>query len=307
MRVRLLQPFRVVLYAPIEVAQLGGFFAAEDIELEITITGSSPRYLEALVQGDADVALGGPMRTMKWSDEGRPEALRNFAEVNSRSGFFLLSRTPQPDFHPAALLGKEVIPFAEAPTPWFCLQAVLRRHQLDPTQVRLLNPLPTPTAVETFLQGQGDFLMQTQPVVEQLLQAGEAHLCQSQADVCGHLAFTSTIATAATLQAQAELFERFTRAVYRTQQWMAQHNGDDIAQLIHPRFPDVPLALLGAAITRFQSLGTWPDNPRLPPEGFENLAEILRLAGYITSQPAYEALVDTRIASHVMATHHQNS
>lgn len=304
MRVRLLQPFRVVFYAPIEVAQLGGFFAAEGIELDITITGSSPRYLEVLSQGDADIALGGPMRTMKWAEEGHREELRNFAEVNSRSGFFLLSRTPQPDFHPTALLGKEVIPFAEAPTPWFCLQAVLRRHQIDPAQVRLRSPLPTPTAVDTFLQGQGDYLLQTQPVVERLLQEGRAHLCQIQADACGHLAFTSYIATAATVQAQPELFERFTRAVYHTQQWMTQHTGNDIAQLIQPRFPDVPPALLGAAITRFQTLGTWPDNPVLHQEGFENLAEVLRLAGYITSQPSYEALVDTRIASHVMARNH---
>jgi NitT/TauT family transport system substrate-binding protein len=184
---------------------------------------------------------------------------------------------------------------------------VLRRHQIDPAQVRLLSPLPTPAAVDTFLQGQGDYLIQTQPVVERLVQEGKAHLCQTQAETCGHLAFTSTIATAASVQAQPDLFERFTRAVYRTQQWMIQHDGHDIAQLIQPRFPDVPLALLGAAITRFQSLRTWPDNPVLHQEGFENLAEVLRLAGYITSRPSYAALVDTRIAAHVIARNRQNS
>ena len=86
---RLFQPFRVVFYAPIEVAQRGGFFATEGLELNVTIAGSSPRYLDALSQGDADIAMGGPMRTMKWVEEGHSSDLVNFAEVNSRSGFFL--------------------------------------------------------------------------------------------------------------------------------------------------------------------------------------------------------------------------
>jgi NitT/TauT family transport system substrate-binding protein len=300
MRVRLFQPFRVLLYAPIEVAQRGGFLAAEGLELDVTITGSSPRYLDALSRGEADIALGGHMRTMKWVEEGHRADVVNFAEVNSRSGFFLLSRTPQPDFQPTVLVGKEVITFAEAPTPWFCLQAVLRRHGVDPAQVHCLTDLPTPVAVETFLCGHADYLLQTQPVVERLVQDGTAFLCMAQAEACGHLAFTSYIAATTTLQTQPELIARFTRAVYRTQQWMAQHSTAEIARAIQASFPETPVDLLAAAIERFQQLGTWPADPVLRREGFENLAEVLRLAGYITSSPSYDTLVDTSIARRVM-------
>jgi len=300
MRVRLFPPFRVIFYAPIEVAQCGGFFATEGLELDVTITGSSPRYLDALSQGEADIAMGGPMRTMKWVEEGHRADLVNFAEVNSRSGFFLLSRTPQPDFQPTALVGKEVITFAEAPTPWFCLQAVLWRHGVDPTQVHCLTALPTPVAVETFLRGRADYLLQTQPVVERLVQDGTAFLCMAQAEDCGHLAFTSYITATTTLQTQPELIERFTRAVYRTQQWMAHHSAAEIAQAIQASFPDTPEDMLGAAIERFKQLSTWPADPVLRREGFENLAEVLRLASYLTSSPSYDALVDTSIARRVV-------
>jgi NitT/TauT family transport system substrate-binding protein len=300
MQVRFVQPFRVVFYAPIEVAQLGGFLAAEDLDLDVTIMESSPRYLEALSRGDVDIAQGGPMRTMKTAETHPEIELRNFAEVNSRSGFFLLSRTPPDRFQPADLAGKELITFSEAPTPWFCLQAVLHRHGIDPAQVRRLTALPTPVAVEAFLSGRGDYLMQTQPAVEQLVQDGKAFICMAQAETCGHLAFTSYMSTANTLDTRPDMIERFTRAIYRTQQWMAQHSGAEIAELIQPRFPDIPHALLGAAITRFQDLHTWPDNPVMPRTGFDNLAEVLRLAGYLSTQPSYDALVDTRIASRVV-------
>lgn len=300
MQVRLVQPFRVVFYAPIEVAQLGGFLSAEGIELDVTIMESSPRYLEVLSRGDVDIAQGGPMRTMKAAETHPETELRNVAEVNSRSGFFLLSRTPPDPFQLADLAGKELITFSEAPTPWFCLQAVLHRHGIDSAQVRRLTDLPTPVAVEAFLSGRGDYLMQTQPAVEQLVQDGNAFICTAQAEACGHLAFTSYITTANTLDTRPDMIERFIRAIYRTQQWMAQHSGAEIAELVQPRFPDIPLGLLGDAITRFQDLRTWPDNPVMPRTGFDNLAEVLRLAGYLSTQPSYDALVDTRIARRVV-------
>ncbi len=300
MRVRLLQPFQVIFYAPVIVAQQAGFFAQEGLQVEVRITGSGPWYLDALCRGEAEIALGGPMRTMKWAEEGHSGDPVNFAEVNSRSGFFLLSRTPQPDFHPAALVGKTVITFAEAPTPWFCLQAVLRRHHINPNQVQWRTDLLTPAAVDAFLRGRADYLLQTQPVVERLLQEGKAFLCMTQAEAFGHLAFTSCITTVTLLRTRPELLERFTRAVYRTQQWMAQHSSTEIVQTIQVSFPETPGELLQAAVTRFQHLETWPTHPVLHRDGFENLAEVLRLAGYLTSSPSYDQLVDTRIATRVV-------
>ena len=67
-------------------------------------------------------------------DVARRIALENgaraieFIEVNSRNGFFLLAREPHPDFDWSHLAGKEVISFAEAPTPWQCMLTVLRRN-----------------------------------------------------------------------------------------------------------------------------------------------------------------------------------
>jgi NitT/TauT family transport system substrate-binding protein len=155
-------------------------------------------------------------------------------------------------------------------------------------------------AVDAFLSGRADYLLQTEPAVERLLQDGRAFLCLAQAEACGHLAFTSYITAATTLHTHPDLLERFTRAVYRTQQWMAQHSGAEIAQTIQASFPDTSVAMLGAAIERFKQLGTWPADPILRRAGFANLAEVLRLAGYITSSPSYETLVDTSIASRIV-------
>src|SRR5712692_1065442 len=71
----------------------------------------------ALHDGSVDISLGGIMRSLALAD-GDGRRLPHFAEVNSRNGFFLLGRGPRERFAWSELEGKEVISFAEAPTPW---------------------------------------------------------------------------------------------------------------------------------------------------------------------------------------------
>lgn len=57
---------------------------------------------------------------------GRAYGFLNPAEGISRDGFFLLPRRPLDGFRWAELISKRLIVFHEAPTPWMCLQDVLR-------------------------------------------------------------------------------------------------------------------------------------------------------------------------------------
>jgi len=79
---------------------------------------------------------------------------------------------------------------------------------------------------------------------------------------------------------------------------MAHHRTAEIAQAIQTSFADTPGDVLEAAIDHFKQLSTWPADPVLGREGFENLAESLRLAGYLMSS-SYDALVDTDIGRRV--------
>jgi hypothetical protein len=51
----------------------------------------------------------------------------HFAAVNDRNGFFLLSRMPRRRFTWSDLVGRTVLSFGGAPTPWLCMLAVLKR------------------------------------------------------------------------------------------------------------------------------------------------------------------------------------
>src|SRR5207249_1144144 len=145
-RLTLYEPFRSIFYAPQFVALYGGHFAGEGLDVQVETAGRGVTTTGALIDGHAEIALGGIMRSLDVADRGGP-SLPHFAAVNQRNGFFLLSREPRPGFAWADVVGKTIVSFAEAPTPWQCMLTVLRKHGVDPATVRIERTLPLPEAV----------------------------------------------------------------------------------------------------------------------------------------------------------------
>ncbi|HEX7786010.1 MAG TPA: ABC transporter substrate-binding protein, partial [Methylomirabilota bacterium] len=218
-----LMPFHTPFYAPLPAGVALGHF--RDAGIDVTAVPAArfgKATMPALLDGDIQISLGGLMRSFELADRGGPLVV-HFAEVCSRNGFFLLSREPRPGFRWADLTGRTVLSFAEAPTPWQCLLTVLRTHGVDPASVRIEREHPSPEAVAAFRAGYGDFLEQPQPVVEQLLADGAAHLVASMGEATGPVPFTSYMTTPEFLHRERDIMLRFTRAVYRTQRWLAEH------------------------------------------------------------------------------------
>ena len=293
-------PFHSVFYAPQFVAIHRGFFADEGLDVTTEAApGGSRTTVTALLDGSIDIAMGGIMRSLDLADrDGR--LLPHFIEVNSRNGFFLLAREPRPRFAWSDLEGGEVISFAEAPTPWQCMLTVLRKHGVDPARVRITRDLPTAQAVAAFRAGRGDFLEQGQTVTEELLAEGAAFLVASMGDATGPVPFSSFMTTPAFLDRERAVLERFTRAVYRTQRWMAQAPARDIAAAIAPAFPDVDPVIREKAIDRYLRQATWARDPLVRRPGYEYLQRILLDGGFIKREHRYEDLVDITIAEAAM-------
>jgi NitT/TauT family transport system substrate-binding protein len=297
-----LMPFHTPFYAPLPAGVALGHFAAEGFAVTVqpAATFGKPA-MQALLDGDLAITLSGLMRSFDLADRtGR--AVVHFAEVCSRNGFFLLSRRPRPAFRWADLEGTTLIGFAEAPTPWQCLLTVLRRHGVDPARVRIERERPGPEAVEAFLAGRGDFLEQTQPVAERLIADGAAHLAASMGEATGPVPFTSYMTTPDLLRDDPGLVAAFTRAVYRTQRWMAEHPAADLVPLVSPTFPDLGAALLERILARYLTQDTWARDPLLRRPGYDYLEQILLDGGFIRRRHAYEDLVDTQHARQAMAT-----
>ena len=296
-----LMPFYTPFYTPLAAGAALGHFAAED--LDVTVMPAA-RYgtsaVEAMQSGRIEVALSGIMRSLVLADEGGPHIV-HFAEVCSRNGFFLLSRQPRPGFTWADLRGRTVIGFAEAPTPWQCMLTVLRKNGVDPGAVRIDRSRPAAEAVAAFRAGEGDFLEQTQPVVEELLDSGAAHLVASMGEATGPVPFTSYMATPEFMRREPDVIARFTRAVYRTQRWLARATPAEAGAAVAAQYPEVPAPMRERIAARYLAQHTWARDPICRRAGYEYLQDILVYGGLIKRRFPYEDLIDTAAAEAAVA------
>jgi len=301
MRLAVVEPFRSLFYAPQFVALHRGFFANEGLDVVVKTATDAAGTVRALTNGTAEIGLGGLMRSLDLADrEGG--LLVHFAEVNSRNGFFLLSRAPLPRFRWSDLAGKTVISFAGAPTPWLCMLSVLRRHGVDPARVTFVRDLHGPDALQAFRAGRGEFLEQGQPATELLVAEGDAYLAASMGEATGPVPFSSYMATPERLQREPDTILRFARAIYAAQRWIAKSDAAAIAHAVAPAFPAVPGEIRARAIERYLRQGTWATDPILRQPGFEYLQEILLAGGFIRRRHRYADLVNTEFARRAVET-----
>jgi NitT/TauT family transport system substrate-binding protein len=292
---RVVVAFHSIFYAPLPVAIRGGHFAAEGLEVDPETPALAGGTVDALLRGVADVSLSGIMRSFELLDRGGAR-LVHFAAVNDRNGFFLLSREPRARFAWPDVVGRTIISFGGAPTPWLCMQAVLRRHGVDPARVTFRRDLSTPDAIAAFRAGQADFIEHGPPVIDQLVADGTGHLVASMGEATGPVPFSSFMATPEMLTKQRDVLLRFVRGLYRAQRWMAASTAQEIAAVVAPVFGDIDPVILVAAVERYLKQSTWAPNPVLTRRGYDTLQDILLAAGFIKKPHPFEALVDTDIA-----------
>src|SRR5437016_14044803 len=71
-RLTIYEPFRSIFYAPQFVALYGGHFAGEGLDVQVETAGRGVTTTGALIDGHAEIALGGIMRSLDVADRGGP-------------------------------------------------------------------------------------------------------------------------------------------------------------------------------------------------------------------------------------------
>jgi NitT/TauT family transport system substrate-binding protein len=135
--------------------------------------------------------------------------------------------------------------------------------------------------------------------VEQAVEEGVGHIWYAAA-ACGLTAYTSLYTTRQFMERDPERLLRMTRAMYRTQQWIATHSAAELAACVGAFFLDLPRSTLTAALERYQMLRVWNHTPMLRPEDLAWLDVACRSGGYIQHRVPYDPCVDMDFAAQVI-------
>ena len=305
-RLRLGLTFHHVFYAPYYVALHRGLFAEQGLELTTTVPGDGRVVLAGQASGELDVALGGIMRSLVSYDAGEADAPLHFTRVNDRDGFFLIGRSAAFDW--SDLLGRRLILFSEAPTPWYVLRALLRDRGLDPDQIQTIPGLPAPAAAEAFQRGEADFLQAPAQVAEALVAAacpdagGGATIVAEMAREAGPIPYSSYSARRVVLDTQGEALSALIRAHVSALAWMRAASGAEIWETIAPSFADADAAVYRRAVERYHRLGVWSSDATLPRASFDRLADLMQRGGLIQRVAPYEACCDDSLTRAILAS-----
>jgi NitT/TauT family transport system substrate-binding protein len=297
--ITLLENFRAVFYAPFYATFALGHYQTEGLDVRLRQSPQPAETANVLLSGAGEVAWGGPIRVMMAHDRQPNCGLVLFCEVVGRDPFMLIGRQPRTPFQLTHLLGPKVATVSEVPTPWLCLQHDLRLAGLDPAQVDRVPDRSMAENVAALRAGRVDVIQVFQPFVEQA-SAGNAGYIWYAAAQRGPTAYTSLYTSQTFMKREPEILLRMTRAMYRTQQWIATHDGVEFAACVASYFPDVPRDILAQALSRYQALALWNETPILRREGFAWLQAACLASGMMQRSVAYEHCVDMRFAEQVL-------
>ncbi|HHY83174.1 MAG TPA: ABC transporter substrate-binding protein [Clostridiales bacterium] len=300
-KVRLWEVTHSIFYAPQYVAIYEGYFEDEGIEIELYNGGGADKVMTALLAGQADIGFMGPEASIYVYNEGKEDHAVVFAQLTQKDGSFLVGRNPEPDFKWENLAGKTIIGGRKGGVPAMTLEYVLRSHGLVPNEdLEFLTNIQFDLMAGAFTGGTGDYVALFEPVASSLELEGSGYVVASVGAAAGNVPYTAYAAKKSFIEKNEDLILRFTRAIYKGQQFVKDNTPEKIAEVIKPAFPDSDLELLTKVVKRYKDQDTWPDNPVMTKESFERLQDIIETAGELDKRAVYEDVINNTFANKVI-------
>lgn len=296
-KVSLCEVTHSIFYAPQYAAINLGYFEEEGIELTLSNGGGADKVMAAVLSDNIDIGFAGPEASIYVYNEGKEDHTQVFAQMTQCDGSFLVGREPEPDFAWEKLKGKHILPGRRGGVPYMALEYVLRQNGLDPEKdLTLDNSIQFDLMAGAFTNGTGDYVTLFEPTASMLEAEGRGYIVASVGEAGGSMPYTAYFAKKSFIEKNPELIERFTRAVYRGQQWVKEHTAAEIAETVAPSFPDADVKLLTTVVERYQKIGAWSETPVMTEESFERLQQVMTSAGELSAHAPFDKVVNNTFA-----------
>lgn len=294
------EPFRGLFYAPFYAALARGAYAAQGVEVRFIDSPGPSLQTDAVLEGHADLAWGGPMRLLLAHDKDPACPLRLFGAVVMGDPFYLVGRAARPGFRLADLATLTLGTVSEVPTPWWTLQDDIRRAGLDPDAVRRVTDRSMAENAQAVAEGRLDVAQVFEPLATAMERAGTGHVWYAQASR-GPTSYTAFYGRMDVIAAKREACMAMVRGLAATLSWFATASPEEIAATIAPYFDALDQDVAAHAIARYRAIGVWTQTPRFPPEALARLEGAMLSAGAIRRTPGYAGLVAEEITEAALA------
>ena len=285
-----------------------GYFADEGLEVDLLNLQGSDKVMSAMISDEIQIGLLGPEASIYVANQELEDYAISFAQLTQRDGSFLMGRQPEPDFAFDQLKEAEILGGRMGGAPEMTLEYVLKTNGLDigvddeSKAVNVRTDIQFAAMAGSFIAGEGDYVALFEPTATALEKEGKGYIVASIGEQSGAIPYAAYSAAKSYIEANPEVIQRFTNAVYRGQQYVQTHSAAEIAESIHPYFTDIELDDLTTVVERYKSIDAWNHTPIFGQDGFEKLMDIMALAGQLDQRADYSTLVNTEFAQTAVDT-----
>ncbi|WP_369789964.1 ABC transporter substrate-binding protein [Rouxiella sp. WC2420] len=289
-----------VYYCAHFIAESLGFFTRAGVKIEFTSAQSGGHTIQggqvpAVIAGEADLTIGGPMVIMKNHEENGP-LLKCFCAAVAGNPWYLAAASAQPDFSFASLRGCTVIDVGNVGTATLCFRWLLRQQGIGENELELIpgsgNPQQDFAAVAA---GEIDYALHSLHALAPTIASGQLAVVQSLSAATGPVPWSAYIARPEIIAAKHQAFSAFTCAIGWALNWLREQSAEQVSQVIAPFYPDYPAEGLIEAVRGYQASQTFASSTPIAEQDFRHFSDILQQAGWLKQAAPYAALVDSSL------------
>ena len=298
--IRLNEVTHSVFYAPLYLADSLGYFAEENIEIELTNGGGADSVMASVLSGDSDIGFCGPEAALYVLIGGSTDVPTVIGQLTKRDGSFLVSRNPEPDFKWENLKGKEILAGRKGGVPAMTFEYVLNNHQLkDGVDLTLNYDVAFNLMVSAFEAGTADYCTMFDPTAYEYEAAGKGYVVASVGEASGEVPYTCFIAKNSWLEKNEDTAEGFLRAVTKAVKYVNETPSKTVAPYLTKYFEGISVDALAASIERYRAIDAWRTELSMTEESFNRLQDIIENAGELSRRATLNELTNNSYAQKV--------
>lgn len=284
---RLAQAHQPLFYLPHAVADAVGAFRRRSLTVELVPMKTSGQW-QLLTTGAADIAVGGPMRSMRLFEQG--QRLVTFAAAVATSPWVLVGPFGDAGIGDVReLVGRTVFDDEEIATGRLCLRGLLAaRGSHDALDIL---PMPRDDLMLRVASGLDSLALVPYESIVHLEHRGVVRVVANLADWTGRVPWSAYQALPETLERRREEVTEFVAAIDEALGVIADESAERLADIVAPWLPGLDHATFVAAVHGYHRRGVWAATPIIPRDEFDRFASLLVVAGWVRATPPYEQLV----------------
>jgi len=298
-KIKFMEVIHSLFYSPLYIAIGKGFFKDNGLEFDLVAAQGSDKATAALLSGAAEIVLTGPETAIYIQNGQSPTKIKIFAGLTATDGSFLMSKDKVEKFDWPMLKGKTVLGWRKGSSPALYLEAILRKHGLDPDKdVNIVTNTAIPARVGAFMAGTADYGTFFEPDVTAIEKAGKGVSLANVGNALGQIDYTVFAATDEFIAKDAAVVQGFTNAIAKAETWALTAAPKEAAAVLAPFFPGVGADVLEASFIRHRDAGIWKKTPLVTPEAITALQELLIASAILKSEQKvpYDSVVAAKFA-----------